>query len=380
MDDTIVYQNVIVGEGRAAPDGGNTFEGVLAQVDAQRGGTIISDGLAYYASLQRLVLSTPLPTLIAELAVPTQLDTVYTMSATVSFGPTVYGPATAPLRLIKRPQDYKVQTAQPRDDYAYVNNIAQYLEMWNDALSAVWNGLVVGGAPIQLANAPYVQRAAGTTNRLRLVFPNANTPVRLYFNLEALAILAGWPTRLITKVGEPRDPGGLDVEMLLSPESGATYEPPLVPPVLNPGGALTDTALVVEMLSGLSLPAQRTVKVVCSLPSQPELVPGGGANNATQRIFADLSLEGFERGAEGDALIYNAFVPGPARWVKLSQKGPITGFQIQIELTDWLGISRICRFLSPNDHASVKFCYCPLSIIRNYKPDEGPPPPQHRMR
>ena len=73
MDDTIVYQNVIVGEGRAAPDGGSTFEGVLAQVDAQRGGTIISDGLAYYASLQRLVLSTRLPTLIAELAVPTSL-------------------------------------------------------------------------------------------------------------------------------------------------------------------------------------------------------------------------------------------------------------------------------------------------------------------
>ena len=61
MDDTIVYQNVNVGEGRASPAGGSTFEGVLAQVDAQRGGTIISDGLAYYVSLQRLVLSTPCP-------------------------------------------------------------------------------------------------------------------------------------------------------------------------------------------------------------------------------------------------------------------------------------------------------------------------------
>ena len=134
------------------------------------------------------------------------------------------------------------------------------------------------------------------------------------------------------------------------------------------------------MLAGLSLPAQRTVKVVCSLPSQPELVPGGGANNATQRIFADLSLEGAERGADDDALIYNAFVPGPARWVKLSQKGPITSFQIQIELTDWLGISRICRFLSPNDHASAKFSYCPLAIIRNYVPEKGPPSPQSRVR
>ena len=73
-------------------------------------------------------------------------------------------------------------------------------------------------------------------------------------------------------------------------------------------------------------------------------------------------------------------MPGPARRVKLSQKGPITGFQIQIEFTDWLGISRVCRFLSPNDHASVKLCYCPLAIIRNYVPEEGPPPPQNRMR
>ena len=50
-----------------------------------------------------------------------------------------------------------------------------------------------------------------------------------------------------------------------------------MPPVLNPSPT-AGTALVVEMLTGLSLPAQRTVKVVCSLFSQPELVPGGGTN------------------------------------------------------------------------------------------------------
>ena len=221
---------------------------------------------------------------------------------------------------------------------------------------------------------------AGTTDRLRMVFPDTTATTLLYFNLEALAILAGWPTRLLTKVRDDKNPAGKDVQLLLTPESGATWEPPLAAPAtLNPTILPTSSALVVEMLTGLSLPAQRTLKVVCSLPSQPELVPGGGANNATQRIFADLSLEGAERGADGDALVYNAFVPGPARWVKLSQKGPITGFQIQIELVDWLGMSRICRFLSPIDHASVKFCYCPLSIIRNYAPEEGPPPPQNRI-
>ena len=77
------------------------------------------------------------------------------------------------------------------------------------------------------------------------------------------------------------------------------------------------------MLTGLSLPAQRTVKVECSIPSQPEPVLGGGTNNAAQRIFADLPLEGAERGAEGDALVFNAFVPGPARCVNICQKGTI---------------------------------------------------------
>ena len=380
MDDTIVYQNVIVGEGRAAPDGGNTFEGVLAQVDAQRGGTIISDGLAYYASLQRLVLSTRLPTLIAELAVPTSSATVYELTMVVTTGGTAYT-YTRPMLLPRRPPaQLKVQTTQPRDDYAFVNNIALYIQMWNELLKAAWDGCNSNGALTDLLKHPYVQRMAGTADRLQMVFPDTVSGTELYFNLEGLAILAGWPIQLRTQVGDRRDPEGKDVEILLTPESGATWVPPLAPATLKPLTLPTDSAKVVGMLTSLSLPAQRTVKVVCSLPSQPELVPGGGANNATQRIFADLSLEGAERGADGDALVYNAFVPGPARWVKLSQKGPITGFQIQIELTDWLGISRVCRFLSPVDHASVKLCYCPLAIIRNYVPEEGGPPPQNRMR
>ena len=128
LDDTIVYQNVNVGEGRARPGGGTTFEGVLAQVDAQRGGTIISDGLAYYVSLQRLVLSTRLPTLIAELAVPTATDTVYQITMVVSTGDTPHTFTAAP-RLPKPAADLKPQTAQPRDHYAFVDNIAQYIEM-----------------------------------------------------------------------------------------------------------------------------------------------------------------------------------------------------------------------------------------------------------
>ena len=107
MDDTIVYQNVNVGEGRVSPDGGATFEGVLAQVDAQRGGTIISDGLAYYVSLQRLVLSTRLPTLIAELAVPTATDTVYKITMVVILSSAFT--FTAALRLPKLGPDLKLQ-------------------------------------------------------------------------------------------------------------------------------------------------------------------------------------------------------------------------------------------------------------------------------
>ena len=49
----------------------------------------------------------------------------------------------------------------------------------------------------------------------------------------------------------------------------------------------------------------------------------------------------------------------------------MAGFQLSIELTDLLGVSRICNFLSPNDHTNVKLCYCLLRIISNY------PPPQN---
>ena len=62
-------------------------------------------------------------------------------------------------------------------------------------------------------NQPYVERveASGGT-RLRMVFPDydlwgkPNNPdfLKMFFNLESLAILAGWPTRLRTQVGEQK--------------------------------------------------------------------------------------------------------------------------------------------------------------------------------
>ena len=66
-EDTLVYQNIFVGQGRSVDDGGGTFEPVLAQTEVQRGGQIVGEGLNYFVSLQRLVLTTRLPVLIAEL-------------------------------------------------------------------------------------------------------------------------------------------------------------------------------------------------------------------------------------------------------------------------------------------------------------------------
>ena len=192
MDDTIVYQNVIVGEGRAAPDGGSTFEGVLAQVDAQRGGTIISDGLAYYASLQRLVLSTRLPTLIAELAVPTSSATVYELTMVVTTGGTAYT-YTRPMLLPRRPPaQLKVQTTQPRDDYAFVNNIALYIQMWNELLKAAWDGCNSNGALTDLLKHP-IRPANGRHRR----------PATDGFPGHSLR------DRIVFQPGRPGHPGGL---------------------------------------------------------------------------------------------------------------------------------------------------------------------------
>ena len=69
-DDTLIYLNQVVGQGRAVQPGGSVVEGVQAQVETQRGGAIVGDGLDFYVGLQRLVLNTRLPTLIGEMVVP----------------------------------------------------------------------------------------------------------------------------------------------------------------------------------------------------------------------------------------------------------------------------------------------------------------------
>ena len=102
--------------------------------------------------------------------------------------------------------------------------------MWNEGLGRVWESLAAQSS-LDAAKQPYVQRVAGSTDRLRMVFPDTTDwgvgKLKVYFNIECLAILAGWPTRLLTAVGDTVDPDGLDVELLLSPAAGAKFEPPL---------------------------------------------------------------------------------------------------------------------------------------------------------
>ena len=83
-DDTLIYLNQVVGQGRVVQPGGAVVEGVLAQVETQRGGAIVGDGLDYYVGLQRLVLNTRLPTLIGELALPSPNGTKLVYSLTIT--------------------------------------------------------------------------------------------------------------------------------------------------------------------------------------------------------------------------------------------------------------------------------------------------------
>ena len=99
-DDTIVYQNLVVGQGQAQPDGGGAFEGVLAQTDTQRGGVIVPNGLDYYVGIQRLVLNTRLPLLLGEMVILStdgvELAYSLTIAGTVSGNPVL---TRQPLRL-----------------------------------------------------------------------------------------------------------------------------------------------------------------------------------------------------------------------------------------------------------------------------------------
>ena len=361
-DDTLVYLNQVVGEGHSATRGAS-FDAVLAQVDTQRGGSIVEDGLDYYVGLQRLVLNTPLPLLIGELALPSVdgVSLVYSLTL-ASTAPGFL--ATARFRLPVPASRRVLHQTQPTDEYAFVANLAEFVGIFNDALGRAWADLAQQTG--QEGPQPSVE-IVDCSSKLRLVFPSdilwgpqadgGEAPFQLFFNAAALAILSGWPTRLLTQPGQPLDVDGKDVLFLAGRPTGATVLPPEEPGL--------DNRLAVCMLSPVALPAMRTVRVVCSLPSQPELVAGGVANNKTKKIFADLSLEGAER-ADGDTLIFNAFVNSGCRWIKLTQSGPITGFSTIIELTDYFGAERICRFLSPLNHASVKLCFCPVSLIRNY--------------
>ena len=370
-DDTLIYLNQVVGLGRAVEPGGATVQGVLAQVETQRGGAIVGDGLDYYVGLQRLVLNTRLPTLIGEMALPSPNGTKLVYSLTIS---TATSLSQQYFELDVPPAKRVLWTTQPPNEYAFVDNLAGFVAIFNDALGRAWEG--VGG---EEALVPFVE-IVDCENRLRMVFPDyegwaaerreaSPPPYELFFNIEALAVLAGWPTKLLTKPGEARDPDGKDVQMLVSRDSGAAPLPPFDSPALYPAsGPTPGQAISVCMQAPVTLPAMRFVRVICSLPSQPELVAGGRANDQTKRIFADLSLEGAQR-LDGDALVFNGFVNSGTRWVRLTQSGPITGFSTTIELTDWLGRDRVCRFLSPLESATCKYVFCPASLIRNYPAD-----------
>ena len=363
-DDTLVYLNQVVGEGRSSA-GGSSFDVALAQVDTQRGGAIVADGLDYYVGLQRLVLNTPLPILIGELALPSVDGVSLAYSLTITTSAPGFQ-ARAFFRLPVPPARRVLHKSQPSDEYAFVANLAEFCGIFNDALGRAWTDFrqQVGSTFPQ----PYVE-IADCASKLRLVFSSesewgipplgGSASYQLFFNAPALAILSGWPIRLITQPGRPLDPDGKDVLMLVGRPTGATRIPP---PAVDPEG---DFSLGVCMVSPVFLPAMRTVRVICSLPSQPELVAGGVANNKTKKIFADLSLEGAER-TDGDTLIFNGFVNSGTRYVKLTQSGPITGFSTTIELTDYFGTERICRFLSPLNHAAIKVAFVPVSLIRNY--------------
>ena len=347
---TTHWYTIIFLSGRVAQStmgGGGKFEAVLAQTDVQRGGQIVGDGLHYYVSLQRLVLSTPLPVLIGELGPePNGVDLAYELEIAGTIGGAAVS-TKAIFKLLKPVAEQVPYTTQPSDDYAFVNNLAEYIEIWNDTLGRAWAGV----ASVVPGDRPYVQKIEGL-NRLRVVFPAYDlwvakpdaTPgtdhLDLYFNAKSLAILSGWPTKLLTKPGKALSPQGRDVQMIISPAASGRPVPPFAPPQLYPATTPADSAFVIDMLTNVSLPAQRTVKVVCSLPSQPELIPGGVANNRTEAIFTDLSLEGIE--LDGEALVFNAFVNSGSRPVKLTASGPITSLAVRCELVDWLGaVSRV---------------------------------------
>ena len=236
------------------------------------------------------MLNTPLPLLIGELALPSSDGVSLVYTCTIASSAPGFQ-AVAPFELPIPPARRVFHKSQPSDEYAFVANLAEFCGIFNDALRRAWLDFAQQTGQ-EADQRPYVE-IADCASKLRLVFPSASlwgiqadgsaAPFQLFFNAPALAILSGWPTRLLTRPGQLLDPDGKDVLMLVGRATGATR----IPPPTVDGNA----SIAVCMLSPVILPTMRTVRVVCSLRSQPELVAGGVANNKTKKIFADLSLE-----------------------------------------------------------------------------------------
>ena len=161
-DDTLIYLNQVVGQGRAVQPGVTSVEGVLAQVETQRGGAIVGDGLDFYVGLQRLVLNTRLPTLIGEMVVPSPDGVRLVYSLTITAGATT---SRQFFELQVPPEKRQLWQTQPPTEYAFVDNLAGFVAIFNDALGRAWEG--VGG---EEALVPFVEIVA-CENRLRMVFP-----------------------------------------------------------------------------------------------------------------------------------------------------------------------------------------------------------------
>ena len=360
----LIYHNVAVAEG--------SIDGVVAEVDTQRGGAILADATQYYASLQRLVLSTSLPTFIPELQVPS-LDgktLVYTCQLWGGVGAKQIN-VTQSFELPNKPSPSQraLHQTQPRNDYCHIATQADVIYMWNFMCWKLWQK-AKAVQPTLADNWPRVEPVPGS-KRLCLKLPYADFfdenvsssgNLRLGFNAESATLLKGWPYR-------DDGPDFLGVQLPLRLLTSAKLNGH------RAGFPMTDvfawsadgnhTGMRVDMTDDLTLPAMRTVRVLSSLPGQPELVGGGIANNAVERIFIDLSLEGVTRGSE-DTLIYNA-TPTTSRPVRLTLSGPLTGYHVRIELVDWFGFPSPVILKSRDAHCSIKMAFVRRELIENFQ-------------
>jgi len=366
MADKIIYFNTAVGEYN-----GHSRAPEESSVDVSRSGALLLEPEKYAVAVFRLVVPYQVPTWIPEMVLPSVdgVSTVYTMTLRcIQGGVTFRGRAT--FELIKEAAELEFPTTPPNNGYNWVWTIQDVARMYNNTIQAAYAALLADGAALNADEAPFVSWVPGSVDRLKLTAypydlwqtqnpPAAGDRCEFFMNHGSAALAAGWPHKPTPTTFAPPDPNGEDIQILIYGD-GDNYDqqPPAVRTGLEPS-VPANVNISVQQVEGSPYQSVDRVVVKTSLPIIPESI--GAEGSGADRILTDFAPDPTVQGRS--LQVFNAAF-GDARWHSLTATGPVTNFELKLELRQWDGVLVANRILWRGGAPAIKLCFAPLSYIK----------------